>query len=261
MEIPAPRDLLDFRGKTVVVTGASSGIGAGIAARFAEAGANVVVHYRVNESGARTVVASLETQGRRALGVQADLTRPGDVAALVDKTLSTFAALDVLINNAGAYPLCSLLDMSETEFDQVIADNLRSAHLCTQAAARAMIARHCPGAIVNIASIEAANPAPGHSHYNAAKAAVVMYTRSAALELGPRGIRVNSVSPGLIWREGLERAWPEGVDAYTRAAPLGRLGQAADVADACLFLASKAARWIKGADLVVDGGVLTHRVY
>lgn len=261
MEIPAPRDLLDFRGKIVVVTGASGGIGAGIAARFGEAGANVVVHYRANESGARTVAASLETQGRRALAVQADLTRPGDAAGLVDQTLSAFGALDVLINNAGSYPVCALLDMSATEFDQVIADNLRSAHLCTQAAARAMIVRNCPGAIVNIASIEAANPAPGHSHYVAAKAAIVMYTRTAALELGPRGIRVNSVSPGLIWREGLDRDWPEGVDAYTRAAPLGRLGQAADVADACLFLASAAARWITGANLVVDGGVLTQRVY
>jgi len=207
------------------------------------------------------VVKNIESAGHRALAVQADLSQSAGAAAVVDKTIHAFSALDVLINNAGTYPLAALLDITESEWDQVIADNLRSVHLCTQAAARAMIARGSTGAIVNIASIEAHNPAPQHSHYVAAKAAVVMYTRSAALELGRQGIRVNSVSPGLIWREGLERDWPEGVNGYLSAAPLCRLGQPDDVADACLFLASPAARWITGTDLVVDGGVLTHRVY
>jgi NAD(P)-dependent dehydrogenase (short-subunit alcohol dehydrogenase family) len=261
MEIPAPCELLNFRGKTVIVTGASGGIGAGIASRFAQAGANVVVAYRSDERGAQAVVKDIESAGRRALAVQADLSQSAGAAALVGEAIHAFAALDVLINNAGSYPVSSLVDMSESEFDQVMADNLRSVHLCTKTAARAMIARGCPGAIVNIASIEAHNPAPQHSHYAAAKAAVVMYTRSAALELGGQGIRVNCVSPGLIWREGLEHDWPEGVSGYLNAAPLGRLGRPDDVADACLFLASPAARWITGADLVVDGGVLTHRVY
>jgi NAD(P)-dependent dehydrogenase (short-subunit alcohol dehydrogenase family) len=124
-----------------------------------------------------------------------------------------------------------------------------------------MIAQGRTGAIVNIASIEAENPAPDHCHYTAAKAAVVMYTRSAALELGGQGIRVNCVSPGVIWREGLDRDWPEGANAYLAAVPLRRLGQPEDVADACLFLASAAARWITGSNLVVDGGVLCNRVY
>jgi NAD(P)-dependent dehydrogenase (short-subunit alcohol dehydrogenase family) len=261
MQIPSPAQLLDFHGKTVIVTGASSGIGAGIASRFAQAGAGVVVAYRSNEGGAHAVVKSIEGAGRRALAVQADVSQAADAAALMDKTIQAFAVLDVLINNAGSYPASALVEMSESEFDQVVADNLRSVHLCTQAAARAMMARGRGGAIVNIASIEAHNPAPQHSHYVAAKAAVVAYTRSAALELGGQGIRVNSVSPGLIGREGLERDWPEGVHAYLSAVPLGRLGQPDDVADACLFLASPAARWITGADLVVDGGVLTHRVY
>lgn len=261
MQTPAPNQLLDFSGKTVIVTGASGGIGAGIASRFAQAGADVIVAYRSNQRGAHAVVKNIESAGRRALAVQADVSQSAGAAALVDKAIHAFGALDVLINNAGTYPVSALVDMSESEFDQVIADNLRSVHLCTQAAARAMIARASTGAIVNIASIEAHNPAPQHSHYVAAKAAVVMYTRSAGLELGGQGIRVNCVSPGLIWREGLERDWPEGVHGYLSAAPLGRLGQPDDVADACLFLASPAARWITGADLVVDGGVLTHRVY
>jgi hypothetical protein len=142
----------------------------------------------------------------------------------------------------------------------VIAANLTTTHLTTQAFARATESGR-GAAIVNIASIEASNVAPMHGHYVAAKAGVVMYTKAAARELGPHGIRVNAVSPGLIWREGLEEAWPDGVTRYQRAAPLGRLGRAEDVADACLFLSSDAARWITGVELIVDGGVLTSTAY
>jgi 3-oxoacyl-[acyl-carrier protein] reductase len=152
--------------------------------------------------------------------------------------------------------------MSEADWRAVIDANLTSVHLMSQAAARRMAAQAPQGgAIVNIASIEATNPAPGHAHYGAAKAAVVMHTRSAAAELGRHGIRVNCVSPGLIDREGLAEAWPAGVRRYLDAAPLGRLGLPTDIADACLFLASPAARWITGVELVVDGGVLTSQVY
>jgi NAD(P)-dependent dehydrogenase (short-subunit alcohol dehydrogenase family) len=124
-----------------------------------------------------------------------------------------------------------------------------------------MIAQGQGGAIVNVTSIEAENPAPAHSHYNAAKAGAAMHTRAAAQELGPHGIRVNAVAPGLVWREGLDEAWPDGVARYLNAAPLGRLGQPEDVADACLFLASPAARWITGASLTVDGGVMTRQIF
>ncbi len=117
------------------------------------------------------------------------------------------------------------------------------------------------GAIVNIGSISASNPATDHSHYNSAKAAVLMFTRSCAQELGPFGIRVNSVSPGLIHKDGIEEAWPEGVERWQSRAPLRRLGEPEDIADACLFLASPAARWITGHNLVVDGGVLATRIY
>jgi NAD(P)-dependent dehydrogenase (short-subunit alcohol dehydrogenase family) len=261
MNTPAVKDLLDFRGLAVMVTGASAGIGAGIAMRFAEAGADLIVHYRGNEAGAQAVAKGIEKLGRRAVTVMADVSQRAGAADLVNAAMSAFGKLDVLINNAGSYPASPITDMAESEWDRVIADNLRSVHLCTQAAVRAMIERRTSGAIVNIASIEAENPAPMHTHYTAAKAAVVMHTRTAALELGAKGIRVNCVSPGLIWREGLDRDWPEGVNAYQEAVPLRRLGTAEDVADACLFLASPAARWITGANLVVDGGVLTNRAY
>ena len=118
-----------------------------------------------------------------------------------------------------------------------------------------------PGAIVNIASIEGLQPADGHSHYAASKAAVLMHTRAAALELGRHGIRVNAVAPGLIERVDLAADWPDGVRRWQSACPLGRLGQPDDVADAVLFLASDAARWITGATLVVDGGMLTRSTW
>jgi 3-oxoacyl-[acyl-carrier protein] reductase len=260
MALPRPRELLNFRGQRVLVTGAGSGLGSGIALRFAEAGASVAISYRTSKAGALGLVGRIEKLKRKAVAIQADVTRAADVRKLVEKTVKTLGGLDVLINNAGSYPVSPLLEMSEAEWDAVIADNLRSVHLCTQAAARHMM-KHGGGAIINIASIEAETSLPGHSHYNAAKAGVVMHTRTAAQELGRYGIRVNAVSPGLIWRQGIEQAWPEGVEAYLRAVPMQRLGRPDDVADACLFLASPAARWITGANLVVDGGVMTHRIF
>src|SRR5258706_66112 len=130
-------------------------------------------------------------------------------------------------------------------------------------AARKMIAKGkgASGVIVNITSIEAENPAPSHSHYNAAKGGALMFTRAAAAELGPHGIRVNAVAPGLMWSEDIEQNWPDGVARFRAAAPLGRLGMPEDVADACLFLASPAARWITGASLTVDGGVMAHQIF
>jgi 3-oxoacyl-[acyl-carrier protein] reductase len=257
----SPGALFDFGGRAVIVTGAGAGIGAGIAERFAEAGADVVVACRGNLAGAEAVAARISKRGRRAVVHPGDLTSAAAAERLVARCIEAFGRLDVLINNAGVYPLDALTEMSEESWRAVLDANLTSAHLMTQATARRMIAQAGGGAIVNIASIEAENPAPLHAHYNAAKAGVVMHTKAAAAELGQHGIRVNSVSPGLIDREGLKDAWPDGVSRYLASAPLGRLGQPADVADACLFLASHAARWITGANLVVDGGVLTSQVY
>ncbi|GMR10491.1 MAG: SDR family NAD(P)-dependent oxidoreductase [Anaerolineae bacterium] len=261
MPVPSTNKLLDFSGKVVLVTGGGRGIGAGIALRFAEAGADVALSYFSSEAGAAQVVAAIQALGRRALAAQADVRSRADVERLVGKTVEELGALDVLINNAGIYPLASVLEMKDEQWDEVLDTNLRSVYLCTQAAASQMIRQGSDGAIVNIASIEAQNPAARHSHYHAAKAGVVMHTKAAARELGEHGIRVNGVSPGLIWAEGLDEDWPDGVSRYLAAAPLGRLGRPDDVADACLFLASRAARWITGADLVVDGGVLTSTVY
>lgn len=260
MQPPVPQALFDFTGKVVLVTGAGSGIGRGIALRFAQAGAAVCLHYRESETGARSAAEEIIESGGRAETVRGDLRLAVAAEVIVDHTITNMGALDVLINNAGIYPVAPLLEIPPDQWRDVIASNLDSVHYCTQAAGHVMRQRG-GGAVVNIASIEALNPASGHAHYTSAKSAVVMYTRTAAKELGADNIRVNCVSPGLIWKEGLEEAWPEGVQGYLKAAPLRRLGQADDVADACLFLASPAARWITGANLVVDGGVLTNRAF
>jgi NAD(P)-dependent dehydrogenase (short-subunit alcohol dehydrogenase family) len=255
MEAPEVGRLLDFSGRVVVVTGAGSGLGQGVARRFAAAGARVVVHYRRAAAGATALVDAI---GRdRAVAVEADLTRPDEAASLVAAAVRDFGRLDALVNNAGIYPLAGVLEMSPAQWDEVVAANLTSVFLCTQAAARQMVAQGGGGAIVNVTSIEARSALPSHSHYSSTKAAADAHTRAAAQELGPHGIRVNAVAPGLIWREGIEEMWPEGVARWLDVAPLRRLGRPEDVADACLFLASPAARWVTGATLPVDGGALT----
>jgi NAD(P)-dependent dehydrogenase (short-subunit alcohol dehydrogenase family) len=235
--------LLDFSGRVALVSGAGSGLGRAIARRFAEAGARVAVHYRASRDGAEQVVREIAAAGGEARAFAADLTVEGESERLVDEVAAALG------------PLADLLQLKTADWDAVLAQNLRTALACLQAAGRRMAARG-EGAIVNVTSIQAFRPAPALAHYSAAKAGLEMLTRSAALELGPSGVRVNAVAPGLVRREGLESAWPEGVARYVAAAPLGRIAEPEDIADACLFLASPAARFVTGTTLVVDGGVL-----
>jgi NAD(P)-dependent dehydrogenase (short-subunit alcohol dehydrogenase family) len=249
------RSLLDLTGQVALVTGAGGGIGRAIARRFAEAGARVAVHYRGSREGAAAVVRGIADAGGEARAFAADLTAAGEAERLTGDVVSAFGRLDVLVNNAGAYPVVGLLETTPAQWDETQAANLRAALVCLQAAGRRMAVRGS-GAIVNVTSIQAFAPAPGLAHYSAAKAGLELLTRSAALELGPSGVRVNAVAPGLIWREGIETAWPEGVARYVARAPLGRIGRPEEVADACLLLASPATRFVTGTTLVVDGGVL-----
>jgi NAD(P)-dependent dehydrogenase (short-subunit alcohol dehydrogenase family) len=261
IELPSVQSLFDFSEKVVIVTGSGSGLGQGIARRFAEAGASVVVHYKASAEGAQNVVKEIQQRGGKAVAIQADLVKPDEVARLIAETVNAFGRADVLVNNAGIYPLHSILEMQPSEWHEVVDANLTSAFLCTQAFAKQIVKQGGGGAIVNITSIEAENPAPNHSHYDSAKGGMLMLTRASAFELASHDIRVNAVAPGLIYREGIEQGWPEGVARWQRNAPLKRLGMPEDVADACLFFASPAARWITGANLLVDGGVLTHQIY
>lgn len=257
--IPSVSSLLDLSGRTVIVTGASGGVGSGIARRMAEAGANVMCHYNGNRAGADQIVAVIERGGRKAAAAQADLSTTAGVTALIDQTIKTFGNVHAVVNNAGHQPVEALIDVSEESWAKMMAINAGGPFLLTRAFAEHVRDTGLPGgAVVNIASIEGHNPAPGHAHYATSKAALLMFTKAAALEFGALGVRVNAVCPGLIHRDGIEEGWPEGVGRWKKAAPLGRLGQPEDIADAALFLVSDAARFITGADLIVDGGVTTH---
>jgi NAD(P)-dependent dehydrogenase (short-subunit alcohol dehydrogenase family) len=252
---PPVTSLLDLSGKTAIVTGASGGIGAGIARRFGEAGANVICHYNSNRQAAETVAEAIRSAGGKAFAYQADIASGKGASDLIAQAISQFGDVDILINNAGQQPVQMLADMSEGDWNAMMAANVAGPFLLVRAFAEHIRKAGKPGSVVNIASIEGHNPAPGHGHYATSKAALLMFTKAAAMEFGPHGIRVNSICPGLIHRDGIEEGWPEGVGRWKAAAALQRLGQPDDIADAALFLASNAARWITGADLVVDGGV------
>ncbi|HET9380441.1 MAG TPA: SDR family oxidoreductase [Streptomyces sp.] len=243
-------------GQVALVTGAGGGIGRGIALRFAEEGAAVALHCRTAVAAADDVAGRIRAAGGRAVVLRADLTDEDACRRLVGEAAGFGGGrLTALVNNAGVQPVRELPGMTADEWRAVVDTNLTSVFACTQAAADLMRAQDDGGSVTHIASVEAHAPAPGHAHYSAAKAAVVMHARAAALEYGPHGIRVNTVSPGLIDREGLAGDWPDGVRRWLRAAPTGRLGRPEDVADACVFLASRLASWVTGHDLVVDGGV------
>lgn len=259
--VPPVQDLLNLSGKTALVTGGDRGLGRGIALRLAEAGADVIIHTSGTSEFALTTVSEIEALGRRSLCYYADFSDEKAIRQLFDTCFNTFERIDILVNNAGIYPSSSFLDMAVEEWDRVLSIDLRSVFLCTQTFAKLVIQRQYPAAVVNIASIESMHPAWNHAHYSSAKAAVARLTENAALELGGYDIRVNAVSPGLIARPGIEEAWPEGVWAWKEAAPLKRMGNPDDIADACLFLVSPAARWITGINLVVDGGACTRPIF
>jgi len=248
---------MDLSGTVAVVTGAGGILGGGIARAFAAAGAAVVVHYRRSAERAASVVGDIIAGGGQALLAQGDVTDPSECAALMATAVEAFGRLDAVVANAGVQPVAQLATMSVPQWRAVLDTNLTGSFATVQAAASTM-GEQGGGAIILIGSIEGTQPAWSHAHYCASKAATIHFARAAALEYGRLGIRVNSVSPGLIWRDGLERDWPDGVARFRRAAPLGRLGRPADVGNACVFLASAMAEWITGQDLVVDGGVSAH---
>lgn len=245
--------LPDLSGHTVLVTGASGTVGSGIARRFAQAGAAVVAHYHAGEQRAAALVSDIRKAGGRATALGADLTDESECRRLVRAAAGWTGRLTGLVNNAGVQPVQPLDGMTVEDWRRVMDANVLATFACTQAAVQEM--RATGGTITHITSIEGSNPAAGHAHYCASKAALIMHARSASLEYGPLGLRVNTVSPGLIDRPGLAEDWPEGVARWAAAAPLGRRGRPQDVGDACVFLASGMAAWVTGHDLVVDGGV------
>jgi NAD(P)-dependent dehydrogenase (short-subunit alcohol dehydrogenase family) len=244
-------------GKTAIVTGGAAGIGRGIALRLAEEGADVVIA-DIDERIARETAVEIEALGRRALVISTDVSRKGQVDAMVAQA-SEFGRPDILVNNAGIEHITPLFDVSEVEWDRTLMINLKGTFLCSQAVARVMIADSGGGKIVNLGSVAAITPPEREPHYSASKGGVHTLTKQLALELGPHGINVNAVAPGIV-RNGLgtrhSLADPELAEKIRQNTPLRRIATPRDVANAVLFLASEEANHITGVILPVDGGGL-----
>ena len=243
--------------RVAIVTGAGAGNGRGIALRFAEEGARIVAA-DLDLAAAQGTADLVAERGGDAIAVRADVSRHAQVASMVDAARERYGGIDILVNNAGVETLVPLLELEEEEWDRVIDTNLKGAFLCARIAARAMVDAKSPGAIVNIASINAKIALAGQAHYTSSKGGLIMLTKSMALDLAPHGIRVNAVGPGVIETRMTERslADPERRAMLLSKVPLGRVGQPRDVANATLFLASDEASYITGTTLYVDGGWL-----
>lgn len=241
-------------GKVAVVTGASKGIGAAIAKAYGAEGASVVVNYRSDKAGAGAVVTSIQQGGGKAIAVEGDLAKRDDVKNLFVETKRAFGKLDVLVNNAGVYEFQPLEQIDEAHFHKHFNLNVLGLLFATQEAAKGF---NGSGSVINISSIAALSPAPAASVYSATKGAVDVITRSLALELGPRNIRVNSLSPGFTETEGLQVMKDHDIFAerVVPRTPLGRAGQPEDIAKVAVFLASDDSAWITGEVLPVGGGI------
>ncbi|MCJ7435925.1 MAG: SDR family oxidoreductase [Anaerolineales bacterium] len=244
---------MQLKDRVAIVTGSGQGIGQAVALRLARAGA-MIVAADLNGDTARQTVQEIEAGGGQAIDLVADVTRYKDANAMVEKAVKTFGSLDILVNNAGFYPSAFIIDMKETEWDLVLAVNLKSTFLCSQAAVKQMIKQR-RGVIINVGSVDGKMRTTGNAHYAAAKAGVISFTRTLACEMALHNIRVNAVCPGWIATETLKaksERWRQAIEEI----PVGRLGTSEDVAEAILFLASDVAGYITGEVLDVNGGMV-----
>ena len=243
-------------GKVAVVTGASKGIGAAIAEKLGAEGAKVVVNYARDKAGAERVAGNIKKSGSEAIVVQGDVSKSADIKRLFAETVRAFGGVDILVNNAGVYEFRPLEAVDEEHFHRIFDLNVLGLLLTTKEAVTHMNGEG--GSIINVSSIISKTPGTNASVYAATKGAVDVISRSLALELAPRKIRVNSLSPGATRTEGVE-SMPEFKNGFEQMAisrtPLGRLGTPDDIAKAALFLASEDSGWITGEELLVGGGI------
>ena len=242
-------------GKVAVVTGASKGIGAGIAKGLGAAGAAVVVNYSSSREGADKVVAEIKAKGGKAVAIQADVSKTAEVQRLFAETEKAFGALDVLVNNAGVYQFGALEAVTEAEFHRQFDTNVLGLLLTTQEAAKHFGAEG--GSVINIGSVASRTAPPMTAIYTATKSAVDAITHVLAKELAPRKIRVNSINPGGVETEGTHAAGVIGSDFEKQMiaqTPLARMGQPADIAPVAVFLASADSGWLTGETLLASGG-------
>lgn len=242
--------------KVAVITGASKGIGAGIAKSLAEAGASVVVNYASAKAGADKVVEEIVAAGGKAIAVQGDVSKAADINRLFEETTKAFGAVDILVNNAGVYKFGAIEQINEEDFHTQFNTNVLGLLLTTQGAVKNF--NQDGGSIINIGSVVSSITPPGSSIYTATKGAVDAITHVLAKELGPKKIRVNSINPGMVETEGTHTAGFIGSDFHAeaeRTAPLGRIGQPDDIALVAVFLASEDSRWLTGETVSAGGGI------
>ena len=246
---------MQLTGKVVLVTGAQQGIGRAMAREFAAAGADVAINWLDDDAAAQRVAEEVRGSGRRAVLVQADVSRLEQVQVMVSAAQRELGTIDILINNAGVFPRVPFLEIAEHDWVQVLDVNLKGSCFCAQYVAKAMIATGRKGSIVNIASGAALRGSPRGVHYVASKGGVLSLTRAMALELAPHRIRVNAIAPGLTDtaqpRYGSSEAE---IAEMARAIPLGRMAQPDEIARTAIFLASENAGFVTGQTLHVNGG-------
>jgi 3-oxoacyl-[acyl-carrier protein] reductase len=245
-----------LRGRVALVTGAGRGIGRGIALELARAGCRVAVNYVTEPEQADATVAEIQALGAQAMSIQADVSVASAVTSMIARVVVEFDALDILVNNAGIQSWKPLLDVTEAEWDEVIATNLKGCFLCTQTAARYM-KDHGGGSIINIGSGCNKIAFPNLVAYTASKGGIEMLTKVAAVELGPYAIRVNCVAPGAIEIERTKLELPDYAGTWGAITPLRRVGYPLDVARAVAFLATPQASFISGQTIWVDGALFS----
>jgi glucose 1-dehydrogenase len=248
-----------IRGKNVLVTGGSSGIGQAIAIRFAEEGANVAINYRSGAAEAERTheIIHANLHGGKHILVQADVSKEDAIVGMFEKVSSELGSLDILINNAGFQISGASHEIPIESFDRVIATNLRGAYICAREAVKQLLAAAKPGVIINISSVHQLIPKPNYIGYSASKGGMQNLTRTFALEYAAKGIRVNAIGPGATITP-INRAWvddPEKRAAVERHIPLARAGTSEEMAAVTAFLASDEAAYITGQTLFVDGGL------
>jgi 3-oxoacyl-[acyl-carrier protein] reductase len=246
---------MDFTGKSVLVTGSSSGIGAAIAKEFAAGGAKVAVHYRGNAQGAESVAAAIREKGGECNLYQADVSDSQQAAELVKQVQADLGGLDILVNNAGTTRDTLLLSMSDEQWDAVINTNLRSVFVVSRAALRGMIRKRW-GRIINITSVVGLTGQAGQANYAASKAGIIGFTKSLAREVAKRNITVNAIAPGFIPSALTGVLTEEQNAAIISNTPIGRMGTTEEIAWAAAFLAAERSGFITGQVLTVDGGLV-----
>lgn len=246
---------IDFTGKTALVTGSSSGIGAAIAKELAAHKAKVAIHYRGNAEGANGVAAAIRDQGGVCALYQADVSNPEMAADLVKRVQGELGSLDILVNNAGTTRDTLLLSMKEDDWDTVIDTNLKSVYAVTRAVLRGMMKSRW-GRIINITSVVGLSGQAGQANYAASKAGIIGFTKSMARELASRNITVNAVAPGFIPTALTDVLTDEQRQAIINNTPLGRMGTPEEIAWAVAFLAAERSSFITGQVLTVDGGLV-----